>query len=212
MVGGLMTSAVVQVRPDASFSEIARLLAEHDITSLPVLDDQDRPLGVVSGADLLRHEPDRDRGRAATAQALMSSPAVCVRPEWTVAEAARLMDQSGFERLVVVDEAGRLIGAVSRDDLLRVSLRRDPAIREEIRQDVLARLLGLSVDEVDVQVHEGEVTLTGTLEHRSGVTALTGLCRRVDGVLAVTEVLGYRVDDTQAADSAAGRQVPAEQR
>ncbi len=226
MVGELMTSAVVHVRPDTSFKEIARLLAEHDITSVPVLDDQDRPLGVVSEADLLRHqavaedpaglvpspslsEGDLARSRATTAQGLMSSPAVCARPEWTVVEAARLMDQRGFKRLVVVDEAGRLIGVVSRSDLLRVFLRRDPAIREEIRHDVLARLLGLSVDEIDVKVHEGEVTLTGTLEHRSVIAALTGLCGGVDGVVSVTEDLGYRIDDTLAADPSAGLQVPA---
>ncbi|WP_370147138.1 CBS domain-containing protein [Streptacidiphilus sp. EB129] len=228
MVGELMTSAVVHVRPDASFKEIARLLAEHDITSVPVLDDQDRPLGVVSEADLLRHEAavedpagllpapdlsDRDqvRSRATTARGLMSSPAVCARPEWTVVEAARLMNQRGFKRLVVVDEAGRLIGVVSRGDLLRVFLRHDTAIREEIRHDVIARLLRLSVDEVGVRVHDGQVTLSGTLKHRSVAAALTGLCRGVDGVVSVTEDLGYRVDDTpaavtSAADGSAARQ------
>jgi CBS domain-containing protein len=143
MVGELMTTAVVHVQPDTSFKEIARLLAEHDITSVPVLDGQDRPLGVVSEADLLRHEAavedpagllpppvlsDREvaRSRATTAQGLMSSPAVCARPEWTVVEAARLMDQRSIKRLVVIDEAGRLIGIVSRSDLLRVFLRHDP--------------------------------------------------------------------------------------
>jgi len=228
MVGELMTSAVVHVRPGTSFKEIARLLAEHDITSVPVLDDQDRPLGVVSEADLLRHQAavedpaglapsaslsdrDRVRSQATTAQGLMSSPAVGARPTWTVVEAARLMNQRGFKRLVVVDEAGRLIGIVSRSDLLRVFLRHDPAIREEIRHDILAGLLGLSVDEIDVQVREGQVTLTGTLEHHSVVTALTGLCRGVDGVISVTENLGYRINDTLATDPSAGPQVPAEQ-
>ncbi len=226
MVGELMTSAVVCVRPDVSFKEIARLLAEHDITSVPVLDDQDRPLGVVSEADLLRHEAtvedpagllpapsltDRDRARslATTAQGLMSSPAVCARPEWTVVEAARLMDRRGCKRLVVVDEAGRRIGVVSRSDLLRVFLRHDPAIREEIRHDVLVKILGLSVDEIDVQVHEGQVTLAGTLEHRSVATALAGLCRGVDGVVSVTENLRYRSDDTLANRASAGQQLTA---
>jgi CBS domain-containing protein len=221
MVGELMTTAVVHVQPDTSFKEIARLLAEHDITSVPVLDGQDRPLGVVSEADLLRHEAavedpagllpppvlsDREvaRSRATTAQGLMSSPAVCARPEWTVVEAARLMDQHSIKRLVVIDEAGRLIGIVSRSDLLRVFLRHDPAIREEIRHDVIVKLLGLSVDEVDVRVSEGQVTLTGTLERHSVAAALTGLCRGVDGVVSVTEELGYRIDDALAAGASTG--------
>ena len=221
MVGELMTSAVVHVRPDTSFKEIARLLAEHDITSVPVLDDQDRPLGVVSEADLLRHEAavedpaglltppslsDRDvaRSRATTAQGLMSSPAVCARPEWTVVEAARLMDQRSFKRLVVVDEAERLIGVVSRSDLLRVFLRHDSAIREEIRHEVLAGVLGLSMDEAGVQVKDGQVTLSGVLEHSSTVAALTRLCRGMDGVVSVTADLGYRTDDSIAAGAAVG--------
>ncbi len=214
IVGELMTSAVIHVRPDTRFKEIARLLAEHDITSVPVVDDQDRPLGVVSEADLLRHQaaagedpvplvpaarpsaPDRADGEAVAAQGLMTSPAVCARPEWTVAEAARLMDDRHLKRLLVVDEAGRLIGIVSRSDLLRVFLRHDHAIREEIRGEVISHVLGLSPDEVDIQVHDGLVTLSGTLERRSVIPVLVRLCRGVDGVVAVADLLGYRTDDT----------------
>jgi len=210
-----MTSAVVHVRPDTSFKEIARLLAEHDITSVPVLDDQDRPLGVVSEADLLRHEAavedpaglltppslsDRDvaRSRATTAQGLMSSPAVCARPEWTVVEAARLMDQRSFKRLVVVDEAERLIGVVSRSDLLRVFLRHDSAIREEIRREVLEHTLYLAPYAVQVEVVDGVVTLRGELERRSLLPILLRLCQSVDGVVAVHDHLRCVVDDHKA--------------
>jgi CBS domain-containing protein len=215
IVGELMTPGVVNVGPDTPFKEIAQLLAAHDITSVAVVDDQDRPLGVVSEADLLRHEVagddpaglmpaphmsahDRERARATTARGLMSSPAVCARPEWTVVEAARVMEQHRFKRLLVVDEAGRLIGIVSRSDLLRVFLRHDQAIREEIRRDILGQTLGLSPDQITVQVADGVVTLTGTLEHRSVLRALTRLCRGVDGVIAVTDNLGYRIDDALA--------------
>ncbi|MBO1413149.1 CBS domain-containing protein [Streptomyces sp. FH025] len=213
IVGELMTHAVVHVRPDTGFKEIARLLAEHDITSVPVLDRDDRPVGLVSEADLLPNEaaqedptgllltpalPPRDhaRSRATTAEGLMTSPAVCARPEWTVVEAARLMRARGLKRLPVVDEAGRLIGIVSRSDLLRVFLRHDRAIREEIRQDVLDRTLGLDPDGVDVQVRDGRVTVTGTVERRALVTVVERLCRSVDGVVDVTCHLGHRTDDT----------------
>lgn len=211
-----MTPGVVSVGPDTHFKEIAQLLAGNDITSVPVIDDQDRPLGVVSEADLLRHEAagedpngllpkprmsarDRDRSEATTARGLMSSPAVCARPEWTVVEAARVMEQRHFKRLLVVDEAGRLIGVVSRSDLLRVFLRHDQAILEEIRHEVVVRVLGLSPDQVAVTVTDGVVTLTGTLEHRSVTHALLQLAKGVDGVIAVVDRLGYRIDDTAAA-------------
>lgn len=208
-----MTRAVVPVRPDTGFKEIARLLAEHDITAVPVLDHEDRPLGLVSEADLLLNEAaqedpagllltpqlpsrDRARSRATTAEGLMTSPAVCARPEWTVVEAARLMQRRRVKRLPVVDEAGRLVGIVSRSDLLRVFLRQDRAIREEIRHDVLDRTLRLSPDAIDVQVHEGRVTLTGTVEHRALAAVVERLCRSVDGVIDVTNRLGYHTDDT----------------
>nr|WP_134006619.1 CBS domain-containing protein [Streptomyces sp. 846.5] len=216
IVGELMTPGVVSVGPDTPFKEIAQLLAGNDITSVPVIDDQDRPLGIVSEADLLRHEAaaedpsgllpkprmsarDRDRSEATTARGLMTSPAVCARPEWTVVEAARVMEQRHFKRLLVVDEAGRLIGVVSRSDLLRVFLRQDQAILEEIRHEVVVRVLGLSPDQVAVKVTDGVVTLTGTLEHRSVAHALIQLAKGVDGVIAVVDQLGYRIDDTPAA-------------
>ncbi|MQS16238.1 CBS domain-containing protein [Streptomyces kaniharaensis] len=211
IVGELMTSAVVHVRPDTGFKEIARLLAEHDITAVPVLDQEDRPLGLVSEADLLLNEaaqedpagllltPDlppreRARSRATTAVGLMTAPAVCARPEWTVVEAARLMQSERAKRLPVVDEAGRLVGIVSRSDLLRVFLRHDTAIREEIRAEVLRRVLGIDPDALDVQVHNGRVTLTGTLDHHGQAPVVERLCRSVDGVVDVTSHLSHRTE------------------
>ncbi|GLW57985.1 CBS domain-containing protein [Kitasatospora phosalacinea] len=212
-VGQLMTRPVVSVRPGTGFKEIARLLAEHDITAVPVLDAEDRPVGIVSEADLLLGECAREdpsgllltprlapeqaaRSRATTADGLMSRPALCCRPEWTAVEAARRMQHAHLKRLPVVDEAGRLIGIVSRGDLLRVFLRQDRAIREEIRHDLLDRTLGLSPDALGVTVEDGRVTLTGTVERRSLVGVLERLCRSVDGVVDVTVLLGHREDDT----------------
>ncbi|MEE1786710.1 CBS domain-containing protein [Streptomyces sp. SP17BM10] len=209
IVGELMTPAVVHVRPDTGFKEIARLLAEHDITAVPVVDGEDRPLGLVSEADLLLNEaaqedpaglllaPDlppreRARSRATTAVGLMSAPAVCARPEWTVVEAARLMQGERVKRLPVVDEAGRLVGIVSRSDLLRVFLRHDAAIREEIRAEVLRRVLGIDPDTLDVRVRDGRVSLTGTLDHAGQAPVVQRLCRSVDGVVDVTCHLGHR--------------------
>ncbi|WP_431676615.1 CBS domain-containing protein [Kitasatospora sp. KL5] len=217
IVGELMTSAVVHVPPGTGFKEIARLLAEHDITSVPVLDHEDRPIGLVSEADLLLNEAaqedpagllltphleprERARSRATTAAGLMTSPVVCARPEWTVVEAVRLMQGKRLKRLPVVDEAGRLVGIVSSSDLLRVFLRHDRAIREEIRRDVLRNTLDIDPDTLDVQVHDGLVTLVGTVEHRGQVPMVERLCRSVDGVIGVTSHLGHRTDDTVVPD------------
>lgn len=213
LVGELMTTGVVTARPDTPFKEIAQLLSRNDVTAVPVLDEQDRPLGIVSEADLLRHQAagedpagllpparlaarDRLRSNGTTAGELMTSPAVCARPEWTVVEAARLMNAKRLKRLPVVDEADRLIGILSRSDLLRVFLRPDHAIRAEIRADVVRDTLRLNPDTVTVGVEGGQVTLTGTVDLRSEQLALVRLCRSVDGVVSVTDHLGYRADDT----------------
>ncbi|MCZ4602717.1 CBS domain-containing protein [Streptomyces sp. Lzd4kr] len=212
-VGELMTTDVVNVRQDAAFADIAKLLAEHGITAVPVVDDADRPVGVVSEADLLRKEaarldadwllptlrpqpPGRDKAEATTAERQMTSPAVTARPEWTVVEAARAMERGGVKRLPVVDDAGRLVGVISRADLLRVFLRGDRAIREEITGDVLIRTLGIPPDAVTAHVVDSRVTLRGIVERRSMIPVAVRLCRAVDGVVDVTEDLEYRVDDT----------------
>ncbi|MFB7827488.1 CBS domain-containing protein, partial [Streptomyces hydrogenans] len=112
-VGGLMTDDVVSALPAMSFRDAAKLLAEHDITGLPVVDTDDHVIGVVSESDLLAR-------RALTVRGVMSTPAVTVHAEEAAADAARLMARRGVERLPVVDEEERLVGIVTRRDLLRV--------------------------------------------------------------------------------------------
>ncbi|RPE35918.1 CBS domain-containing protein [Kitasatospora cineracea] len=212
----LMTREVVTARPDTPFKEVAELFHRNDITAVPVIDDQDRPIGVVSEADLLRKEAvlpdpeDRHPGRwlrpaeqaraeAETAGGLMTSPVVTARASWDVGEAARRMDRHRVKRLPVVDEAGRLIGIVSRADLLQVFLRHDGAIREEIVHEVLGRTLWLPPDTVSATVQDGVVTLTGRLPRRSLLPVAERLCRAVDGVVAVHLSLDWTEDDTGTA-------------
>ncbi|MGY6022751.1 CBS domain-containing protein [Streptomyces spinosirectus] len=209
-VADLMTHAVVRARRDTPFKEIVELLAENGITAVPVVDELDHPLGVVSEADLLRKcsartDPsgatpvphleawERAKAEGARAEELMSAPAVCARPEWTVVEAARVMARRNIKRLPVVDEADRLRGIVSRGDLLRVFLRRDDAIRDEIEHDVLRRTLGLAPSDVTAEVREGQVTLSGTVEVPSLIPIVERLCRDVDGVVSVQAHIGFRV-------------------
>lgn len=213
-VGELMTRNVVRAPREMPFKEIVELLAENDVTAVPVVDGSGHPVGVVSEADLLRKSSgqadpsgrvpiphleawERAKTEGTRAEELMSAPAVCARPEWSVVEAARLMAVQGVKRLPVVDETDQLLGIISRADLLRIFLRHDDAIREEIERDVLRRTLRLAPSAVTVDVREGEVALRGSVEFRSLIPIIERLCRSVDGVVSVTEHIAYGTDDTQ---------------
>ncbi|GHK02246.1 hypothetical protein SY2F82_40430 [Streptomyces sp. Y2F8-2] len=211
-VAEVMTHSVVTAHPRSSFKQIAQLLRDNDVTALPVVDDEGRPVGVVSEADLLRKAaslPDPEgrplgrplgpeelaRAGAETAEAMMTTPAVMARPGWNVVETARTMYRHKVKRLPVVDETGRLVGIVSRSDLLRPFLRSDTAISDEIHQDVLRATLGLPSDAVQVDVRNGVVTLKGRVEERTLIPVIDRLCRSVDGVVAVHQSIGYAYDD-----------------
>ncbi|MCX4767982.1 CBS domain-containing protein [Streptomyces sp. NBC_01275] len=221
-VSDLMTTSVVRVGRDTSFKEIAKLLAEYDITAVPVVEDDERVVGVVSEADLLRKEAaqldpagllpvlhtapgTRTKAEATTAGGLMNSPAVTARPQWTAVEAAQVMERHRVKRLPVVDEADRLIGMISRADLLRVFLRGDSAIREEISGEVLLRTLGMTPGAITVRVVGGRVSLKGTVERKSLIPVVVRLCQGVDGVVDVSAELLHRVDDSSTAPEAGSR-------
>ncbi|MFR9798177.1 CBS domain-containing protein [Streptomyces sp. MS06] len=218
-VGSVMTTDVVRAGDGTPFKEVARLLAEHRISGLPVVDEDERVIGVLSESDLLSRQaqaPDpyrrrhrlpavtltksarRDaaKARARTAGQLMTEPPVTVHADDTVAEAARTMAEHGVERLPVVDEHDRLAGIVTRRDLLRVFLRPDSEIRDEVCREVLERTLWLTPRSVDVSVTEGVVTLTGRLERKSDTEVAVSRTGRIDGVVAVVDRLTYRLDDS----------------
>lgn len=192
-VEDLMTPTAVSVTPGTSFKEIARLLDEFDITAVCVVDETNRPLGVVSEADLV-HRRSAGAGPD-TADTLMSSPAVVARPGWSVVRAARVMERARVKRLPVVDDDGQLLGVLSRSDLVQLFLRRDRAIQEEIVEDVITSTLGLSPSDISVQVDDGLVTLSGTIRRHSLVPVVLRLCNSVDGVVAVIDRLQYEEDD-----------------
>ncbi|MER6981295.1 CBS domain-containing protein [Streptomyces carpinensis] len=203
-VGDLMTPTAVSVRPGTTFKEIARVLDEYDITAVPVVDDEDRPIGVVSEADLLRKQTSGGVGNSA--RELMTSPAVVAEPGWHAVRAARTMEEHKVKRLPVVDGDGRLIGVISRSDLVQLFLRRDRAIQEEILEDVVVRSLGLPPSALTVEVAEGRVMLSGTVDRRSLVPIIVRLCENVDGVVEVVNRLGFDRDD--ASDDTAGHGGP----
>ncbi|GAA4543863.1 CBS domain-containing protein [Streptomyces collinus] len=197
-VGEVMTSDVVQACRTTPFKEVVRLLDHHRISGLPVVDDDDKVLGVVSGTDLVRDQANRagrDPARAVTAQDLMSVPAITVHPEQSVPDAARLMERRGVERLPVVDEEDRLIGIATRRDLLRVFLRTDDDIRRQVTEEVLVGGLGLPPDAVRVSVRDGVVKLDGRVELRSQVPEAVHSVWRLEGVVGVVNGLTFLDDD-----------------
>ena len=213
-VGDVMTNNVVSVTAEAPYKEIVEKLTQHGVSAVPVVDDRNRILGIVSGADLLHKmefiglEPhmrllERKRRRVALAKAsgdvareLMSSPAVTVSSAASLPAVARMMDHERVKRLPVVDEQGHLIGIVSRSDLLRMYLRDGTAIRDEIREQVLRKAMWIDPDTITVAVDRGVVTLTGTADRRSTAQILVRLCESVGGVVDVVNQMTYEYDDT----------------
>ncbi|MET7935597.1 CBS domain-containing protein [Streptomyces sp. NPDC005322] len=187
-IGNVMTDDVVRVGYGASFEEVSALLERHRINGLPVVDEDDKVVGVITGTDL---------GQAArTAGQLMSRPAVTVRPQDTIVDAARAMARHRIERLPVIDEEDRLIGIVTRRDLLRVFLRPDDEIRDEVIDEVLVRSLWVMPQTVTVTVTDGVVRLEGELDRHSEIPIAVRMAGQVDGVVAVVDRLTYRIDDS----------------
>ncbi|WP_051837409.1 CBS domain-containing protein [Streptomyces sp. NRRL F-2580] len=188
-VGFLMTDEVVSVLGRTPSTDVAALLVEHDIGGVPVVDADERVLGVVSRTDLLVQDH-------LTAQDLMTAPAVTIHAEQTVTEAARLITRRGVTRLPVIDDEDRLVGIVTRRDLLRVFLRPDHEIRRVLVEDVLAGTMGIGADAVSVSVVDGVVTLAGRLPASSQIPIALRLAGQLDGVVAVTDRLTAHSDDT----------------
>ena len=216
VVDDLMTRDVTTVQEDTPFKEIAGILTEQEISALPVLDSSGRLVGLVSEADLIRKEAAQadPEGRgpmprsasefepgvaAATARDVMSAPVRTAHSGWSVVEAARAMRDHHVKRLPVVDDTDRVVGIVSRRDLLRVFLRSDRAIREEIEYDVLRETLALDPGTVQVHVVDGVVSLDGKVPRGSLVPVVERLCRGVDGVVGLDSRLVFAEDDSRVA-------------
>lgn len=213
-VRDVMSAPVVSVGTSTPYKEIIDRLAEHGISSVPVLDPGGTVVGIVSEADLLHklalggEEPQRrlfERRRRAVARAkaegdlaedLMTAPVVTVAAAATVVEAARLMEDEQLKRLPVVDAEGGLVGIVSRRDLLRTYRRSDEAIRHDVVHDIIEGMLFVRPPAMDATVDNGVVTLTGGTGRRSSAQIAERLVRGVPGVVDVVNELSFEYDDT----------------
>lgn len=214
-VHDVMTTDVVAVSEDTPYKDVAETLVRHRVSAVPVVAATGEVIGVVSEADLLHKldnpslEPhlrflERKQRRIARAKAsadiardLMSSPAITIAATASVAEAAKLIDQEKVKRLPVVDEFGCLVGIVSRSDLVRMYLREDDEIRDEIVDQVLVHTLWIDPSTVSVSVERGVATLAGTVDRRSTRDLVIRLVFSVSGVVDVVDKLTYKYDDSK---------------
>ncbi|WP_063856493.1 CBS domain-containing protein [Kitasatospora griseola] len=216
-VHDVMTHDVVVAQPESTFKEILELFHRNDITAVPIVDERRHVLGIVSEADLIRKEAglwdtedhravlerlrhrERARAQAMTADGLMTSPVVTARSDWNIADAAKVMHRRKLKRLPVTGAEDMLVGIVSRCDLLQPFLRADREIGAEIVHDVLEKTLPQPANDlrsVHLTVHDGVVTLSGTVGRKSLIPIVERLCRTVDGVVDVRQSLAYATDDT----------------
>ena len=206
-VKDVMSTHVVAVRKSASFKDMATRLREHRVSAFPVLDEDNKVVGVVSEADLLTkealefsatgrvsgmlHHREQAKAAATTAADLMTKPPVTVGPDEFVSHAARLMYARKVKRLPVVDDDGRLVGIVSRADLLSVYNRPDSDIRREIVEDIILDTLLCDPSRFTVAVKDGIVTIEGVPETARVGHDLIEEIRHVEAVVAVRDRLSY---------------------
>jgi CBS domain-containing protein len=205
-VGDVMTRNVVAVRKDARFKDIVQVMRARRFSAFPVLDDNNKVVGVVSEDDLLIREgfrvpgsgpkfllrhADRAKADGLTAAELMTAPAITIRPDADVAQAARIMHTKHVKRLPVVTETGRLVGVVSRVDLLGVYDKPDADIRAEILKQVIESEFVLDSLAFTVTVDSGVVTVAGPVDSEDVALNLLEQIGRVAGVVTVRDRLSY---------------------
>jgi CBS domain-containing protein len=214
-VEDVMTRDVKTVERGTTLKEAAVLLAELHVSGLPVVEN-DRVVGVVSEADILFKERagrPEDIGlaglmlalelgtvsvdaklHARTAGEAMTAPAITIGSSRPLAEAAASMLDHRISRLPVVDD-GRLVGIVTRADLVRAFIRPDEDIAREIKDDVIVRSLWISPEEIDVEVEDGEVTIGGRVDTKADAELIPSFAERVPGVVSVASTLSWRSTD-----------------
>lgn len=206
-----MTRTVITVSPETTFREAVQLLEDNRTSGLPVVDGAGKLVGIVSEADLLnkaekrapdayvlesrRHRLDRSRAAALDVASAMTSEVATVRPDSPIALAAREMHTRGFKRLPVVDVDGRLVGIVSRSDLLKVFLRSDDELAGEVRRILDHAESRLGGAGLTAAVSGGVVDLGGTFTAKNQLEATLRAIADVDGVVGIRNRIVYERED-----------------
>jgi len=216
LVEDVMSRDVVTVAPTATFHQMIGLMRRHEVSALPVVDDNGTLLGIVSEADLLAKEsppPPRRRWVPEGSQAgarrrkaggsvaadVLSAPAISIGPRASLPAAARLLEHHRIKRVVVLDGDDQMVGIVSRRDLLAGFNRSDTDIRSDVIEGVIPRWLMIDPAGLKVEVHGGVVRIEGTVDLRSDADILAHLVRGLDGVVDVDSAVTYRLNDRDVA-------------
>jgi CBS domain-containing protein len=217
-VRDVMTRSVVSVHRSTPLKEVAQALIDNGISGVPVVDVDGAVLGVVSeadllvkgqGADAIRHRPlarflgESRESRAqlvklgaVTAAEAMTSPAVAITSGRSIHEAAAIMTARRVNRLPVVDD-GRLVGIVSRADLVRAYVRSDDELAATIRQDVILRTLWLDPALFTVIVTDGVASISGRVERRSTAEMVERSVSMVPGIVDIHADVTWSMDDSR---------------
>ena len=214
-VNEVMTADVITVTPDTGIKAAARAMVDNGVSGLPVVDEGGHLVGMITEADFLAQAAARAGGKkgkllsvlfgsnevrehAETVGQAMTKHPFTVDANAQVAEAARLMAQHGVKRLPVVDEDARVIGIVSRSDILTVFTTPDEVILDEVREDVARRVLMIDPDILEIEVKDGIVTVSGEVPTRTDARLLEELTTRLDGVVRFDSRMSWEIDDSVA--------------
>jgi len=215
-VESVMTKDIVTAHESTGFKELVTLMTEHQISGLPVVDHNGRPVGVVTESDTLAKEefdggntrkPLLSRERRAHwhkasglhATELMTSPAITVLDSSSITVAARMLAEHKVRRLCVVNLAGNLVGVISRRDIISTYLRDDKQILADIREHVFRKGMWLFPETLTADVEAGEVTLEGEVRNRTTAQVAAQLTQKVPGVVGVHNKIRFEIDDTVTA-------------
>lgn len=215
-VQDVMTRTVTSVERATPLKEVAQLLVDQRISGVPVVDEDGLVVGVVSEADFLVKEQGAEAIRrrrfgrvlgesrdsratlakieAATAGEAMTSPAITIGPASHIGEAAAIMTGNHVNRLPVVED-GRLVGIVTRADLVRAYVRSDEELARTIRHDVLLRILWLDPTPFTVVVKDGVASISGRVERRSTAEMIERAVTMVPGIVDVKADVTWSIDD-----------------
>ncbi len=201
-VADVMTADPLVVDEELPLRTAALLLFHHGIGGAPVIAGDGSLVGVISEADLLAKEAEPPRGlhretelhdlraRARSVGEACSRPALVTVPGAALRAAVRVMLDERVARLVVVD-GSRIVGIVTRHDVLRALIRADAVIEAAVTEV----LTELDEPEVTARVQWGIVEIAGHAQARSHVSTIHMAVAAVDGVIAVDGELGWRTDD-----------------
>lgn len=216
-IAEVMSTSLVTVGAETPLKAAAHAMLEAGVSGLPVVDDDDRLVGIITEADFVAQEAAKDvprprrlldalfgnggAGQLSDAEKvgdIMSTDITTVRSDYPVSRAAQEMVDVEVKRLPVVDEEGTLVGIVSRADVVRAFARSDDGVSAEIEEMLHRRILPVDSSAVQVVVEDGVVTLSGKVEARGDATIVEQLIERMDGVVRVVNRLEWDVDDDQS--------------